>query len=239
MTLLETAARTLPDSIAALELDFLGRKLLQDDADEAARRNGERLWDEERVARALHEYRQFLALMLWHPDAYLVPSEDIDEVWHAHVLFTARYQADCDTIFGAFQHHLPELGDAEDAPAEALHGRDDTLQLFEAAFGQIPESYNICDLAKCGRISVDPKCGRATAKCGRAAAKCGRAAFKCGRIAAKCGRASAKCGRMTAKCGRATAKCGRAIAKCGRATAKCGRAAAKCGRATAKCGRNN
>jgi hypothetical protein len=67
MTMFETATRSLPGSIADLDLGYLGRKLLDDDAFEAQRRNGERLWDEERVERALLEYKQFLALMLWNP----------------------------------------------------------------------------------------------------------------------------------------------------------------------------
>ncbi len=50
---LETTTRTLPESIANLELAYLGRKVLDDDAFEAQCRIGERLWDEERVARAL------------------------------------------------------------------------------------------------------------------------------------------------------------------------------------------
>lgn len=218
MTAIETATRTLPESIANLDLGGLGRKLLDDDAFEAERRNGERLWDEERVARALHEYRQFLALMYWNPDAVLVPSEDIDEVWHSHVLNTMRYQADCEAIFGCFQHHSPTFGASEEVQEAHLQGQDETRQLFEAAFGEVPQSYTCHEYLKCGRVN---------AKCGRTSAKCGRTA--------KCGRMDAKCGRMTAKCGRAAAKCGR-VAKCGR-TAKCGRLDAKCGRTTAKCGR--
>lgn len=229
MTVSETAKRTLPESIANLDLQYLGRKLLDNDASEAERRDGERLWDEARVERALYEYRQFLALMLWHPEAFIVPSEDIDEVWHAHVLHTARYEADCEAIFGRFQHHAPaggeESGEEQD---ELLQGRDETLQLFAGAFGEVPPSYGASDYRKCGRADEAPKCGRSAARCGRVA-KCGRVVAKCGRTSdyRKCGRTTAKCGRI-AKCGRA-AKCGR-MARCGRVVAKCGRTAAKCGR---------
>lgn len=218
MTVLEAVARTLPPAIADLDLDFLGHKLLADDEFEAARRDGERLWDDERVARALQEYRQFLALMFWHPEAFLVPSEDIDEAWHAHVLHTARYEADCETIFGRFQHHAPSSGAAVEEQSEHQDGLDETLQLFEAAFGATPESYDVCNVVKCGRVSADLKCGRISAKCGRIAAKCGRASAKCGRRNAKCGRVAAKCGRTSAKCGRAAAKCGRSsvASRCGR-----------------------
>lgn len=151
MTVFETATRTLPASIANLDLRYLGRKLLEDDASEAQRRNGERLWDEERVERALNEYRQFLALMYWKPEAALVPSEDIDEVWHTHVLNTARYQADCEAIFGRFQHHFPTFGESEEVQEEHMKGRDETLKLFEQAFGESPHSYTDNDYYKCRR----------------------------------------------------------------------------------------
>jgi hypothetical protein len=141
----------LPESIANLDLAYLGRKLLDDDACEAQRRNGERLWDEERVERALYEYKQFLALMCWNPAAVLVPSEDIDEVWHTHVLNTARYQAVCNTIFGCFQHHSPTSGQSEDEQEEQIDSRDETLQLFEQAFGEVPQSYTFNAFSKCRR----------------------------------------------------------------------------------------
>lgn len=161
MTVFETATRTLPESIANLDLDYLGRKLLDDDAFEAERRNGDRLWDEERVERALDEYRQFLALMYWNPEAVLVPSEDIDEVWHTHVLNTARYQDDCETIFGHFQHHFPSFGGSAEVQEQQAKGYDETLKLFEDAFGEVPQSYTANAYKKCGKIRCDwKKCSR-------------------------------------------------------------------------------
>lgn len=169
MMFLETETRTLPESIVNLDLGFLGRKLLEDDMFEAQRRNGELLWDEERVARALQEYKQFLALMHWNPEAVLVPSEDIDDVWHMHVLNTARYQSDCEMIFGCIQHHFPSTGESEDAHDAHTRDLEETLQLFEEAFGEIPQSYSINSERKCGRVIVGRKCGRVTVdrKCHR------------------------------------------------------------------------
>lgn len=223
MTALEAAVRTLPESIANLDLSDLVWKLLDDDEAEARRRNGERLWDEARAERAVSDYRQFLALMYWHPEAFLVPSEDIDAVWHTHVLHTARYQADCETIFGRFQHHAPTFGTAAEAQAELDQDGDHTLHLFEEAFGEIPQSYNVQAYGKCGRSADYGKCGRTTdlGKCGQTTefGKCGRTAElgKCGRTAdyGKCGRTAdyGKCGRTAAygKCGRTNAygRCGR------------------------------
>ena len=173
MTALETATRALPESIANLDLGYLGRKLLDDDALEAKRRNGERLWDEERVQQALNEYKQFLALMAWYPEAALVPSDDIDEVWHTHVLNTARYQADCEAIFGRFQHHLPSVGESEEVVEEHLKGRDETARLFEESFGEVPASYGEIVGRRCGRIGR--RCGRTiNRRCGRIGRRCGR-----------------------------------------------------------------
>ena len=208
----ETTTRTLPASIENLDLEYLGRKVLDDDAFEAERRNGERLWDEARVARALQEYKQFLALMLWYPEANLIPSEDIDDVWHTHVLNTARYQADCEAIFGCIQHHSPTYGASEEVQATHDNDHDETLECFEEAFGEIPSSYEVSSERKCGRATADRKCGRVmpARKCGSVAVnrKCGRVSAdrKCGRIAAR------KCGRVTLerKCGRVSdRKCGR------------------------------
>jgi hypothetical protein len=187
MTLFETATRTLPESIENLDLGYLGRKLLDDDAFEAQRRNGELLWDEERVARALQDYKQFLALMHWNPEAFLVPSDDIDDVWHTHVLNTARYQADCETIFGCFQHHTPTFDASEEVQDAHMNDREETLRLFEEAFGEVPQSYTINANRRCRRTVVERRCGRTAAerRCGRTAER------RCGRIVAE-----RRCGRM-------------------------------------------
>lgn len=150
--------RALPAEIAGLNLDYLARKLLDDDALEAEKRNGEQLWTETRALRAIGEYRQFLALMKWHPEAVLVPSEDIDEVWHLHVLNTSNYFADCERVFGHYQHHFPTLGESEEVMEEHLKGRTETMGLFEAAFGAAPESYGESPYLRCsGRCR---RCGR-------------------------------------------------------------------------------
>lgn len=203
--LLETANRTLPEPIANLELGYIGRKLLDDDAFEAQRRDGEQLWDEERVARALAEYKQFLALMYWNPDAPLVPSQDIDDVWHTHVLHTERYRADCERIFGSFQDHSPSSGTSADLEDEFTNDRDETLQLFDEAFGQFPASYTDMADRRCGRMPADRRCGRVTTerRCGRTTVerRSGRtpADRRCGRTITdrRCGRTAPgrRCGR--------------------------------------------
>lgn len=70
-------------------------------------------------------YRKFLALNVRYPDRKLCPTGPIDEFWHAHILDTRAYAADCDRLFGHFLHHFPYFG---------MRGPDDRAQL-DAAFG--------------------------------------------------------------------------------------------------------
>lgn len=43
-------------------------------------------------------------------------------MWHAHILFTQKYAADCDRIFGSFLHHFPTVDEDETAAAASVPG---------------------------------------------------------------------------------------------------------------------
>lgn len=76
------------------------------------------------IARAEGGYRRFLKLAAKYPEVPVVPSEEVDEFWHMHILDTQRYAADCERIFGHMIHHDPYLGidadEADDARRMAL-----------------------------------------------------------------------------------------------------------------------
>ncbi len=64
-------------------------------------------WDASRVAEAEQIYRMFLELHRHYPgDRFALPT-DADAVWHAHILMTARYRADCAAVLGRFLDHDP------------------------------------------------------------------------------------------------------------------------------------
>jgi hypothetical protein len=42
----------------------------------------------------------------------LGPTKQIDEIWHAHILYTQDYLKFCDKVFGHYLDHLPN-GDEE------------------------------------------------------------------------------------------------------------------------------
>jgi anti-sigma regulatory factor (Ser/Thr protein kinase) len=55
-------------------------------------------------------YRCFLKLCVLYPGVSVVPTRAIDRVWHAHMLDTAKYRADCQLVFGEFLDHFPYAG---------------------------------------------------------------------------------------------------------------------------------
>jgi hypothetical protein len=61
-------------------------------------------------------YRCFLKLCVLYPGRTIVPTREIDHVWHTHLLDTAKYRDDCERIFGQFLDHFPYAG---------LRGEDD------------------------------------------------------------------------------------------------------------------
>ena len=60
-------------------------------------------------------YKNFLWLNKKFLPLELVPTREIDEFWHNHILYTREYVKDCYHIFGHYFHHEPAspLGDQE------------------------------------------------------------------------------------------------------------------------------
>jgi len=68
--------------------------------------SGER-WTLEQTRRAIKRYKRFL---LWHyldPNRAMNPSQEVDLVWHCHILDTKKYLEDCNWLFGYVLHHFP------------------------------------------------------------------------------------------------------------------------------------
>lgn len=67
-------------------------------------------WTIEQADRVAALYKGFLTLHVLYPDDTHVPTHEIDDMWHAHILDTAKYMDDCAAIFGYYLHHFPYLG---------------------------------------------------------------------------------------------------------------------------------
>ena len=108
-------------------LDGLG---LETVAAKAAERHG---WTPERTSAALADYRRFLILLARHPAKTLVPwTEDLDLLWHEHILDTRRYRRDCMALAGREIHHDPHI---RRRPDEEARARRDTAGLLGSEFG--------------------------------------------------------------------------------------------------------
>ncbi len=120
------------------ELDFtlLKHKLVE-----------EKGWTAEMCDEVEGLYCKFLALNLRYPNRKICPSGPIDDFWHAHILDTQAYAADCERLFGRMLHHYPYFG---------MRGPDDRAAL-EQAFSESIELFIL-------HFGVDPTAGDSRAR---------------------------------------------------------------------------
>lgn len=114
----------VPSSIASLDLDRVALRL-----------KSTTQWSDSEIERAIERYRGFLGVALG--GGTVVPTEDIDEVWHVHILDTRSYVRDCDRVFGYYFHHTPQLSEQDD-PEHA----DDFVATADRWFMRYGERYS-------------------------------------------------------------------------------------------------
>lgn len=95
-------------------------------------------WTLEQASRAIERYKTFLFISYLYPQLFLVPTPEIDRVWHVHILHTRQYCNDCQRVFGHFIHHEPdsEFGGKSHPSnfAQAFAQTQALLSLFEGYF---------------------------------------------------------------------------------------------------------
>lgn len=116
-------------SIDSLDLEPIAFKLVHPDFDVIG-------MSIEKADELVAKYRNFLKLCAMYPNDSIVPSKEIDPVWHAHILDTAKYQQDCERVFGYMLHHFPYLGLRGPEDRVVLDEKWETTQrLYREAFG--------------------------------------------------------------------------------------------------------
>lgn len=76
-------------------------------SDRLARENG---WGKEYSLRVIEEYKRFMFL-LCVTDEPLTPSDQVDQAWHLHLIYTRSYWKEfCATVLEREIHHGPTLG---------------------------------------------------------------------------------------------------------------------------------
>lgn len=104
--------------------------------DRLARDNG---WTMEFSVRAAQEYKKFIFLncITTHP---LTPSDQVDQVWHLHLLYTQSYWDDmCRDILGRKIHHGPTRGGGKEQE-KFTNWYEKTVELYTDTFREAPPS---------------------------------------------------------------------------------------------------
>lgn len=98
-------------------------------------------WCRRQALQAIGRYKTFLFVCYLYPQIRLVPTQEIDCVWHAHLLHTRLYRQDCQRLFGYFIDHEPDSafeGEAEGQNGdEAFVHTQSLLALFEGYFEKV------------------------------------------------------------------------------------------------------
>lgn len=138
---------TLLERINALDLSPVSGELVRKDVFYPRHVNG-----------AIVEYRKFLYLQGIHLRqdgegcANFVPPDEISEVWHAHILMTRKYAADCETVFGRFLHHGYNPSPGTEAYREGI---DRFVALYGSTFGETPSRFTFtCDPLRKDRFAA-------------------------------------------------------------------------------------
>lgn len=88
-------------------------------------------------------YKNFLTMLVKYQDDAedILPSKDVDEFWHTHILQTMKYEDDCQSVFGKFLHHQPHIGELTQADHEKRAVlADKTSRLYQQEFGSERDS---------------------------------------------------------------------------------------------------
>jgi hypothetical protein len=88
------------------------------------------------LERAVDRYTKFAKLFKLYPNSLLVPTLDVDLVWHTHQCSASHYQADMEAYTNRYIDHNDKLGDST-----LDDGMERTRKLFRIRFGQ---EYSVC-----------------------------------------------------------------------------------------------
>ncbi|CAK0869492.1 unnamed protein product [Prorocentrum cordatum] len=114
-----------PDAGALSDHAFLRERVMEEHG-----------WPGPRADGAIAEYLRFLQLLASAPRMELVASDDVDLVWHEHLLDTQNYAADTQRLFGRFLHHRRARSAQEVSDIPAGYAR--TKEAYRARFGREP-----------------------------------------------------------------------------------------------------
>jgi uncharacterized protein DUF1399 len=133
--------QALLQKLQALDLEPIKQQLIQSG------------WTHQQTNWAILRYKMFLSVVYLHPHTPLVPTQEIDFVWHCHILHTRKYRQDCQMLFGRFIDHEPGLklwGISDQLSLDTAFAQ--TTTLLVEYFGEKP--YSHFQRSACGRPAL-------------------------------------------------------------------------------------
>ena len=91
-------------------------------------------WHKPAAQHCMKLYKRFLWLCKIANNRPMVPTKEIDEFWHNHILYTQNYHSDCMSLFGHYLHHRPS--NKENDHQQLMEDFKYTKQLYLATFGE-------------------------------------------------------------------------------------------------------
>ena len=105
----------------------------------------------EQLNRSADRYERFLKLCAKHSEQQLVPTHDIDIMWHLHMLHPRAYYSDCMSLFGTILDHDGGFGSRPDERPALESAFADTSTLWNAEYG---EEYSDAEFSKSCRSDL-------------------------------------------------------------------------------------
>ncbi|AFY56145.1 Protein of unknown function (DUF1399) [Rivularia sp. PCC 7116] len=115
-------------------------------------------WTIERTQVAINRYKLFLYLKSVYPATGLVPTPEIDVVWHAHMeVNLIQYIQDCYYLFGYILNHCSAIYGEQNQATSLIHQQafSTTKALFEEFFGFSILDNTSLHAAACADIPID------------------------------------------------------------------------------------
>jgi hypothetical protein len=88
-----------------------------------------------RIDQAVFEFRRYVALVALGYDNLGMHSQEVDEVWHAFILFTREYDQFCNLTCGHMIHHTPNTSLRPELPSPSVPSFE---QAYTKYFGPLP-----------------------------------------------------------------------------------------------------
>jgi len=170
------------DFIMSCPLDQVREKLVR-----------KQVLSEEVVDQAIAEYRKYLVLARLGYDPLEMFSRQVDEVWHAHILFTRDYAEFCQKAFGQFLHHQPHTG-SKQTGSEKISQQDFAsyfVTVYTNVFGSLSPLWENARLSDCNKSLSD--CNKSLSDCNKGFSDCNKSLSDCNKSLSDCNKSLSDC----------------------------------------------